>query len=400
MHLVRANPVDAIIADIEQNIAADVDLTALAARHYISPRQLYRDFYARTGYSLAEYVRCRRVSNACERIRCSDAPLAVIAEECGCQSQAAFHKLFKSMVGLTPRAYRQGCGFFSFYPFPQDAISLRVNVGKETLPAWNIWPYYDPCLQGIEDRALASRGNVRGRLFGRNGKQLGNRLCYELMTEVPGPGRAGTYATCVAPYREKDINAAWDYLYNIWLPASMFEQSDEGYFEEYLFRNGAPQRLKLFLPVQKRREAQHIRIVREPERIFLIARATGPLAERRAAETVMDFLQSRYPLLVRSARRFYVCETPGRVACGVECPSPIPLPDENGTEFLRLPAGDYAVLPDDRLGDPRVGAAKLTQWAQSNSVACADTPAFAVYETPPGQYDRETIRMKLYLQLK
>lgn len=99
------------------------------------------------------------------------------------------------------------------------------------------------------------------RIFGRNGKQIGNQFCYEVMTEKDVTdsdctcdlcaGKTGTYATCVVNYNEQDINNGWNYLYNIWLSASMFEQSGEGYFEEYLFFKGKPRKLKLYLPIKK-----------------------------------------------------------------------------------------------------------------------------------------------------
>ncbi len=77
-------------------------------------------------------------------------------------------------------------------------------------------------------------------------------------------------------YNEQDINDGWNYLYNIWLSASMFDQAEEGYFEEYLLKNGKPNKLKLYLPFKKRKAAQHITISHIQEMAFLIAREKGP----------------------------------------------------------------------------------------------------------------------------
>ena len=87
----------------------------------------------------------------------------------------------------------------------------------------------------------------------------------------------------------------------------MFEESGKGYFEEYIFHNGKPRKLKLYLPVKKRKADQHITITSVPETAFVIARERGHNAERKASEKVMSFLQEHHPLLIRTARKFYVC---------------------------------------------------------------------------------------------
>jgi predicted transcriptional regulator YdeE len=267
-------------------------------------------------------------------------------------------------------------------------------------------------LVGIENRAIDSLGEIKGRVFGRNGKQIGNRFCYELMSEKPnGSGKTGTYAVstyavCTVKYNERDINDGWNYLYNIWLSGSMFEQAEEGYFEEYLFKDGKPNKLKLYLPVKKHGTEQHIVISQEPEKVFLIAREAGKNAERRASEKVMGFLQERHPLLIRNAQKFYVCACDDSYECGVECGEGFKLPASSeqqmaeDLEILRIPVGQYALLPDNCLGDIQVGAAKLKRWLQNNSVAHENEPVFAIYETQNGRYDTDSVKMTLYKRLK
>ncbi len=403
--------INAVLPYIERHLYEELNPENIADRHFISRSQLYRDFYACTGHSVKEYIRKRRVSNACEKIKCSDMPLSIVADESGCQTQQAFHKLFKSIVGMTPLEYQQGDTYFYFYPFTINEISLAVKVGTETIPECATTRFYDSCLIGIEDKAIASLSEITGRVFGRNGKQIGSQLCYEVMTEQPGEGKADLYATCVVNYNEPEINDGWNYLYNIWLSSSMFEESGDGYFEEYIFHSGKPRKLKLYLPVKKRKAEQHIAITSVPDMAFVIARGQGYNAERKASETVMMFLQEHHPLLIRSAQRFYVCEY--RTAlhddiceCGMECGDGFKLPAlpqkriDSGLEIKRIPAGRYAVLPDDRLGDIRMGASKMDLWLQNNSIAHENEPVFAVYETLNGKYDNENVRMKVYKRLK
>ncbi len=390
----------AVLAYIEAHINEELTPEGIAGRHFLSLSRLYRDFNAYTGHSVKAYIRQRRISNACVKVKCSDLPLAVIADESGCQTQQAFHKLFKSIVGMTPLEYRQGDAYFFFYPFAMGGISLAVKVGTESIPDCAVTRFYDSRLVGIEDKAIASLGRITGRVFGRNGKQIGNQFCYEVMTERAGEGRAALYATCIVDYHEPEISNGWNYLYHIWLSGSMFEGSGDGYFEEYLFQGGKPRKLKLYLPVRKRKVARYITMETVHEACFLIAREKGPNAERQASERVMSFLQEHHPLLLRGAQRFYVCVCDDIYACGVECGGGFKLPDGSGLVLLRVPAGRYAVLTDDSLGDLRVGGAKMDVWLQNNGVAHAGEPAFAVYEAVNGNYDNGSIRMKLYKRLK
>ena len=161
--------IDAVLPYIERHLTEDLNPENIAGLHFVSLSQLYRDFYACTGHSVKEYIRKRRISNACEKIKCSDMPLAIIADESGYQTQQAFHKQFKNIVGMTPLEYQQGNTYFYFYPFTINEISLAVKVGTETIPECATTRFYDSCLISIEDKAIAALGEITGRVLGRNG---------------------------------------------------------------------------------------------------------------------------------------------------------------------------------------------------------------------------------------
>jgi len=392
--------IDAVVLYIEKNLTDELNPQNIAEQHFISLSQLYRDFYCITGHTVKEYIRKRRISNACERIKCSDMPLSVIANEIGYQTQQAFHKQFKNIVGMTPFEYKRGDTYYYFYPFIFNDISLAVKIGIEAIPECTIAQFYDSCLVGIEDKAIAKLGVITGRVFGRNGKQIGNQLCYEVMAETNGTAKTDLFATCMVNYNEPEISDGWNYLYNIWLSASMFEESGDAYFEEYIFRNGKPRKLKLYLPIKKRKPERHIAIASVPEVNFVIARERGYNAELKASEKVMAFIKENYPIMIRNARRFYVCAYDDVCACGMECDEGFMLPRNSDLEIMRIPTGRYAVLPDDRLGDMRLGSAKIELWLRNNSIEYENQPVFAVYETTNLKYDVENIRMKLYKRLK
>ena len=73
--------IHAMLSYIEDHLSEDLKPESIAGGHFISVSQLYRDFYAFTGHSVKEYIRKRRISNACEKIKCSELPLTVIADE-------------------------------------------------------------------------------------------------------------------------------------------------------------------------------------------------------------------------------------------------------------------------------------------------------------------------------
>ncbi len=73
--------------------------------------------------------------------------------------------------------------------------------------------------------------------------------------------------------------------------------------------------------------------------------------------------------MIRSVQRFYVCSYDNICECGVECGEMLQLPSESNLGILRIQAGQYAVLPDDCLGNIRMGGVKIDIWLTNNSIA-------------------------------
>lgn len=250
--MLDTNYIRAVLFYIEQHLTADLNSEHIAKRYQVSLSRLYQDFYAYTDHSFNEYIRLRRISDACERIKSSKLPIPVIASESGCPTEQTFQRQFKRIIGVPPLKYRYGDTHFYFPPFAANDISVAIKVSAETLPRYKTTLFYDSCAAGIEDKAVVSLGKVAGRLFGCHGKPFGGKSCYKLMTEISGTGNSDLYAACVVNYNGAKIDAGWHYLCNIWLPSSIFEASGKPLFEEYLFQDGLLQKLKLYLPVRKK----------------------------------------------------------------------------------------------------------------------------------------------------
>jgi len=201
---------------------------------YVSCARLYRDFYSITGHTVKEYVRKRRLSNALALIKTSDMGLTDIAFQCGYSSHQALCRAIRQTLGITPSEYKKNDIYYFFPPWSGEPLQ-SVVVSGETIPRAQRVLFYHSNLTNIENTAvgtfLQAFPDYNGRIFGRNGEQVGNKLCYELyMTDT---GRdynklntygfiithetscfTATFATSTVRINERNINAAWDYLYS------------------------------------------------------------------------------------------------------------------------------------------------------------------------------------------
>ncbi|WP_152538064.1 helix-turn-helix domain-containing protein [Williamsia sp. D3] len=109
----------------ERTLNADV----IAAAHDISPRQLYR-LCAAADLSLEQWIISERMERAREELsrnELRDVPIATVARRCGFTNGSYFSKRFKTMYGLSPRAWRQ----MSLGERPQDSVSANPPAQPE-----------------------------------------------------------------------------------------------------------------------------------------------------------------------------------------------------------------------------------------------------------------------------
>lgn len=295
------------------------NIETLAKSCYTSTMQLQRDFYNVTGYSANEYMRRMRLSNALCLIKSSDRTLSDIAYSCGYSSQQAFCREIKIILSTTATEYREGSEYY-FLSALNDDILFQIEVSKVTIPETVSLRYFSPMLRGIENNAvsmfLQSNPNYGGRIFGRNGKQQGSMLCYELYVEGENDRnidgfelgkKQQEYEAIFAQTRVKnikdEINAAWDYLYSSWLPVSMFDYAGQSnsnfehkFFEEYYCKSFHPQRIKLYLPITRKKGLLKISIEKIPSMCFLISRRKGYNAKKKPAVMLSSIFQNTIPI--------------------------------------------------------------------------------------------------------
>jgi AraC-like DNA-binding protein len=91
---------------IQSNFGMELRVDELAATSGLSVYQLNRRLRAIFGITAGQLITKRRIDAASEMLRNSHLPIAEIANSAGYFDQSAFSRVFKRMVGLTPRQYR------------------------------------------------------------------------------------------------------------------------------------------------------------------------------------------------------------------------------------------------------------------------------------------------------
>ena len=106
---------------------------AISRAHALSSMQLNRDFISATGYSVSEYIRRLRLSNALCMIKFSHYPTADIAYACGYSSQQALCREIRALLQTTATAYRDGDDIYFLAPPSADA-PYPVEVSRVSIP--------------------------------------------------------------------------------------------------------------------------------------------------------------------------------------------------------------------------------------------------------------------------
>lgn len=91
---------------IEDNLAEDIGIAAVADAAHFSPYHFARLFKASTGISPHQHIVRRRVERARLLLATTDRPLASIARDVGFASGSHLALHFKRLLGLTPSEYR------------------------------------------------------------------------------------------------------------------------------------------------------------------------------------------------------------------------------------------------------------------------------------------------------
>ena len=95
------------IVVIEADLSSELSLSTLAAGQGISSGYLATIFKKETGKTVSEYVREKRIEHAKYLLGTTNLQIQTVALYCGIMDVQYFSKIFKTLVGQTPKAYRE-----------------------------------------------------------------------------------------------------------------------------------------------------------------------------------------------------------------------------------------------------------------------------------------------------
>lgn len=96
-----------VLVHIEEHLDEPLGLEELAKIAHISPFHFHRIFRGIMGETLQAYVKKLRLETAEGMLRYSERSITEIGLAVGYESHAAFSKMFKQLIGLSPSLYRE-----------------------------------------------------------------------------------------------------------------------------------------------------------------------------------------------------------------------------------------------------------------------------------------------------
>lgn len=95
---------------ITEHLDGDLSLCALSEKLHLNPSYLSRRFKELTGRTLTEVILKQRMETACGLLKNTSYRISEIAPMVGYETSANFSKVFKKVMKVTPREYRDGEG--------------------------------------------------------------------------------------------------------------------------------------------------------------------------------------------------------------------------------------------------------------------------------------------------
>ena len=91
---------------INAHFSEDISIQVLAKEVNFSESYFIRMFHKKTGVSAIEYLNQIRIKAVCEQLKLTETAISEIAFNCGFRNLSNFNRVFKRIVGTTPKAFR------------------------------------------------------------------------------------------------------------------------------------------------------------------------------------------------------------------------------------------------------------------------------------------------------
>ncbi len=99
--------IEQVLAYIERNLTRPISREDLARQAAFAPSYFSALFREATGTTIPEYINARRVHRAQELLRQPQTRVSTVCYAVGFRDLSNFNRVFKRLVGQTPREYRQ-----------------------------------------------------------------------------------------------------------------------------------------------------------------------------------------------------------------------------------------------------------------------------------------------------
>lgn len=106
-------------AHIESHLASKIRANDIVGLTQLSASYFFRAFRVNFGVSPFEYIAARRIARAQEMMLTTDEPLSQVAVACGLCDQSHLCRVFRRIVGVTPKAWRREYGARGGVAVPQ-----------------------------------------------------------------------------------------------------------------------------------------------------------------------------------------------------------------------------------------------------------------------------------------
>jgi AraC family transcriptional regulator len=274
---------------MEMNMEEQIDIWNVAKIACSSPFHFQRMFHMVTGFTVAEYIRNRKLTLAAQELAISSNTRVIdVALKYGYDSPESFAKAFRRAHGITPSAAREPGAKLKAFPCISFHLSLKGDkdmdyriiekdafkvIGKairvSTKDGENlrrIPKFWDECYDDGTCKKLCAFDKNQ-RLFGicmdfeENLEQLTYMIAVEgessskendlIVREIP----AATWAifTSVGPM-PKAIQDVWARIFQEWFPATGFEHANAPELEVYPPGDGTKDDYKceVWIPIVKK----------------------------------------------------------------------------------------------------------------------------------------------------
>ncbi len=244
---------------MESHITENITMYEVAKQVNISPFYFQKGFSILCGYSIAEYIRNRRMALAGEELITSNVTVMELAMKYGYDSPDSFTKAFSRFHGSTPLAVRKNKSMIKTFAPLKLTISLKGGyrmdykiIKKEAFTVLGASKEfsYENAKQEVplfwQEHYSSGRGNYVGGMFGINiDPQMGNETFEYLIADIYNPALdipeglivktipALTWAVfpCrgALPDSLEDVNTK---IFSEWLPALQDYEFAAGYCVE------------------------------------------------------------------------------------------------------------------------------------------------------------------------